>query len=101
MGQVAHLDVAGVLNPDDGKTTLFLLNRDLTKPREVEVNWEGKAGGRLLTSWVLTGDDLKAVNGFEAPNKVAPKAADKPSSTGGRINIELPPRSYSVYQWGA
>jgi alpha-N-arabinofuranosidase len=101
MGPVAHVDVVGVLNPDDGKTTLFLLNRDLTKPREIEVSWEGKAAGQLLTSSVITGEDLKAVNSFDAPNKVVPKAADKPSNAGGRTKIELPPRSYSVYQWGA
>jgi alpha-N-arabinofuranosidase len=101
MGQVPHLDVVGISNPDDGKTVLFLLNRDLSKPHEVEVNWEGAGAGRLLTSWVLTGDDLKAVNGFDAPQRVAPRAADKPTGAAGRTRLELPPRSYSVFQWGA
>jgi len=101
MGQVSHVDVAGVIDPDDGKTSLFLLNRDLTKSREIEINWEGKTPGGIVTSLVLTGDDLKAVNSFDAPNKVVPKATDKPSSAGARTKIELPPRSYSVYQWGA
>jgi len=101
MGQVSHVDVAGVIDPDDGKTTLFMLNRDLTRSREVEINWEGKTPGGIVTSLVLTGDDLKAVNSFDAPNRVVPKATDKPLSAGARTKIELPPRSYSVYQWGA
>jgi alpha-N-arabinofuranosidase len=101
MGQVPHLDVAGIFNQGDGKTVLFLLNRDLSKPHEVEVNWEGAGGGRLLASSVLTGDDLKAINSFDAPQRVAPKEADKPSTAGGHMRIELPPRSYSMYQWGA
>jgi alpha-N-arabinofuranosidase len=101
MGQVPHLDVCGLFNPEDGKIVLFCLNRDLSKGHEVEVNWEGAAGGRLLDAWVLTGDDLKAVNGFDAPQRVAPRAADKPSSAGGKVRMELPPRSYSIFRWGA
>jgi len=101
MGQVSHLDVAGVVDSDDKKITLFLLNRDLSKARELEVNWEGTTGKQLLASWVLTGDDLKAVNSFDAPQRVAPTAADKPSSAAGRTKIELPPHSYTVFQWEA
>ncbi len=101
MGQVPHLDVVGVFNPDDGKTAIFALNRDLSKAHQVEVNWEGASGARLLESWVLTGDDLKAVNSFEAPQRVAPRAAEKGSTASGRITLELPPRSYSVFQWAS
>jgi len=101
MAPVPHLDAVGIANPEDGKTVLFLLNRDLSKAREVEVNWEGEVANRLLASWVLTGDDLKAVNSFDTPQKVVPKAADKPLGAGSRTRIELPPRSYSVFQWGS
>ncbi len=99
-GQVPYLDVAGTLNPDDGTVSLFVLNRDLTKSHQLELNWEAKAGSRLLASYVLTGSDLKAVNGFDAPQRVAPQAAEKPITSGGVTKVELPPRSYSVYQWG-
>ena len=99
-GQVPYLDVAGTINPDDGTVSLFVLNRDLSKSHQLELNWEAKAGSRLLTSYVLTGSDLKAVNGFDAPQRVAPQAAEKPVTSGGVTKVELPPRSYSVYQWG-
>jgi alpha-L-arabinofuranosidase len=49
----------------------------------------------------LTGDDLKAFNSFETPQKVAPSTLDKPSITGGRAKFEVPARSYAVIQWGA
>jgi alpha-L-arabinofuranosidase len=100
MGQVSHLDVTGSFNAADGKVALFFLNRDLLKAHQVEINWEGAAGGRLLASWLLTGDDLKAVNSFEAPRKIVPQAATKTSTNAGRTTIELPPHSYSVFQWG-
>ena len=101
MGQVPYLDVAGTYNQADGSLSLFVLNRDLSKPQQFEVNWEDKTVGRLLSSFVLTGTDLKAVNGFDAPQRVVPQAADKPSTSGNRTKFEVPPRSYSVFHWGA
>ena len=100
MGPISHLDATATYDPQDGKLALFLLNRDLSKSHQIEISWEGKAGTRSLASWVITGDDLKAVNSFEAPNKVTPQAAEKPSGSAGRTILELPPHSYSVYQWG-
>ena len=99
-GQVPYVDVAGTINPDDGAVSLFVLNRDLSKSHQLELNWEAQAGRRLLFSSVLTGTDLKAVNGFDKPDRVTPRAADKPLTSGNLTRVEVPPRSYSVYQWG-
>src|SRR6266700_1431628 len=99
MDPVPYVDAAGTLNTENGQTSLFILNRDLSKAREVEVVWEDNPGTRVVTSLVLTGNDLKAVNGFDAPQRVQPQSLDKPSTTGGRTRLELPPRSYSVIQW--
>jgi hypothetical protein len=41
------------------------------------------------------------VNSFEAPQRVAPKPLDKPSTASGRTRFEVPARSYSVIQWEA
>ena len=100
MGQVPYLDVAGTVGAD-GKVSLFVLNRDLAKAHAIEVNWQDAAPARTLTSMLLTGDDLKAFNSFEAPQKVAPRALDKPSIAGGRAKFEVPARSYAVIQWGS
>ena len=101
MGQVPYLDVAGTVSSDDGKTSLFVLNRDLSKPHAIEVNWQDKAPSRALSAVLLTGDDLKASNSFDAPQRVSPRTLEKPSITGGRAKFEVPPRSYTVIQWGA
>lgn len=101
MGQVSYLDAAGTINPDDGRISLFILNRDLAKPHVVEIAWQDRAPGRLLNASVLTGDDLKASNSFESPLRVAPRQADKPTSSGGPTRVEVPARSYTVIQWGA
>jgi alpha-N-arabinofuranosidase len=101
MGQVPYLDVAGTIDPGDGKVAIFVLNRDLSKPHVVEINWQDKTPGQVLVSSVLSGTDLKAFNSFEAPKHVAPQAFDKPSTTGGRTKFEVPARSYTVIQWSA
>ena len=101
MGQVPYLDVAGTSSPEDGKVSLFILNRDLNKAHTVEINWQGRSPGSVLGSTTLTGADLKAFNTFEAPQRVAPQPMDKPSTSGGRTNLELPARSYTAIQWSA
>ena len=100
LGEVPYVDVAGTLHAESGKMALFLLNRDLAKPRQVEIVWEGSSP-RAGEAIVLTGSDLKASNTFEAPARVTPQKGEKPSNTGGRSSLELPPRSYTVVQWTA
>jgi alpha-N-arabinofuranosidase len=96
---VPYLDA--VATTEGGKTSLFILNRDLAKARAVEVVWEDQPQSRVLTSQVLTGSDLRAANGFDAPERVKPQAFEKPATSNGRTKFEVPPRSYTVIQWGA
>jgi alpha-L-arabinofuranosidase len=98
MGAVSYVDAAGTYQSDTGKIALFLLNRDLAKPHQVEIVWEGSSP-RPGDALVLTGNDLKATNTFDTPARVAPQKAEKPSTSGGRTTIELAPRSYTVIEW--
>jgi alpha-L-arabinofuranosidase len=98
MDPVPYIDSIATI-ADDGKTSLFILNRDLSKAREIEVIWEDKPGTRVLVSQVLTGNDLKAVNGFDAPERVKPQSFDQPATTNGRTRFEVPARSYTMIQW--
>jgi alpha-L-arabinofuranosidase len=99
MDKVAHVDVAGALDRETGKLSLFILNRDLSKPHEVEIVWEDAAPSRVISSSVLTGDDLKASNSFSAPQKVAPQSFTVAAANGGKTKFEVPARSYTVVQW--
>jgi alpha-L-arabinofuranosidase len=92
-GPVPFLDVAGTM---DGKTiTLFILNRDLEKARDVEIVWREVPPQKVLFSQVLTSPDLKAFNSFEDPKKVAPQPFEVPKN-----KFQVPARSYTVIQWG-
>ena len=99
MDPVPHVDVAGSFNSKDGSISLFILNRDLANAHEVEINWEDRAPSKVLNASVLTGDDLKAVNSFQTPQKVAPQTFAKPTTMGTRTKFEVPARSYTVLQW--
>jgi alpha-L-arabinofuranosidase len=99
MDPVAHLDVAGSLDHESGKLSLFILNRDLSKDHEVEVVWEDAAPARVSSASLLTGDDLKASNSFAAPQRVAPQSFTAPEVRGGRTKFEVPALSYTVIQW--
>lgn len=99
LGSVGYVDVSGSLDREGGKLALFILNRDLDKPREVEIVWEDTAPSRAVSSFVLTGDDLKAVNSFQTPNNVAPKPFPTPAISAGKSRFEVPARSYTVIQW--
>ena len=101
MGQVPYVDVAGTLSAQDGKVAIFALNRDLSKSRVVEIDWQDRIPGQVLVATVLTGTDLKAFNTFDTPQKVAPQTFAKPITSGGRTKFEVPARSYTAIQWSA
>ncbi len=96
---VAHVDVAGSLDQSDSKLSLFVLNRDLSKAHDVEVVWEDAAPARVISAFILTGDDLKASNTFAAPRRVVPQSFSAPASSQGRTRFEVPAHSYTVVQW--
>jgi alpha-N-arabinofuranosidase len=101
MDPVPYLDATATLDKKSGQTSLFILNRDLAKARQVEIVWEDSAPTRVLNSLVLTGDDLKAVNSFDAPQKVQAQTFDKPATSGGKTKFEVPARSYVLLQWSS
>jgi|SRR5579859_308940 len=99
MDHVPYVDVAATYNAESKGISVFVLNRDLAKSKEVGIQWEERAPSRVVASQILTGDDLEAFNSFEAPERVKPVAFEKPSTTGMQTRFEVPPRSYSVIQW--
>jgi alpha-N-arabinofuranosidase len=101
MDPVPYIDAVATQNPSNKQTSLFVLNRDLSKARTVELVWEGSAPTSVVNAMVLTGDDLKAVNSFDAPEKVKPQTFEKPSTSNGRTRFEVPARSYTLLQWSA
>ncbi len=99
LGGVPYVDAAATFDAATGRRALFALNRDLDRPREIEIVWESAPPQRVLAAYVLTGDDLNAVNSFSAPRRVHPQPLSAPLTRGRRTRLELPARSYAVLQW--
>jgi alpha-L-arabinofuranosidase len=97
-GPVPYIDVAGTRDKNSGQLTLFILNRDLEKPRDVEIVWRETPPQKVLFAQILTGPDLKAFNSFENPTRVAPQSLEMPKQ-GARTILQVPARSYSAIQW--
>jgi alpha-N-arabinofuranosidase len=84
-----------------GGLSLFLLNRDLT--REMEVNLEARSFGRLALSEALElrHDDLRATNTRDAAERVKPVPLQGVSVNGGHIRATLKPASWNVIHLSA
>ena len=93
--RVPYIDAAGTIDRRTGVVSLFILNRDLEKYREVDIVWREIQPKSVIFSQVLTGPDLKAFNSFENPAKVSPQAFEAPRLA-TRTTLKLPPRSYTI-----
>ncbi len=94
---VPFLDAAATLDPESGRCSVFLLNRDLERDREVELRFRDATPTRVLAAETITGTDLKAVNTFDNPRNVAGQEYDAPDA-GDTMALKLPARSYTVLQ---
>ena len=96
---VPYLDVSGTIDGENNTVSLFILNRDLENARDLELVWHETTPTRVNTCQVLTGSDLKAVNGFDAPDRVVPKPLDAPQ-VGSKMALKVPARSYVLLNLG-
>ncbi len=97
--QVPFVDVVATIDAQNGQACLLMLNRDLESERELAIEWRESPPVRVLAAETLTGQDLKAFNTFEQPQRVAPRPLD-PAKAGARMTFKLPARSYSVAHLG-
>jgi alpha-N-arabinofuranosidase len=92
---VPFLDLVATLDEAAGQAAVLMLNRDLDAARDLVLEWGDVVPTRVLACETLTGPDLKAVNTFADPRRVAPRRLDPPAA-GARMTFNLPPRSYTV-----
>jgi alpha-N-arabinofuranosidase len=93
--QVPFVDVVATHSPQNGQAALYMLNRDTSAERDIEIKWQSPTPTRVLTCETLTGRDLKAINTFERPNTVAPGKLDPPAASSSMI-FRLPAVSYTI-----
>lgn len=97
--QVPYLDVAATVDTEGKQAAVFVLNRDLDKARQLQLDWREPTPTKLLAAHTLTGNDLKATNTFENPKLVQPQDLAV-GEVGSSMTIEVPKASYSVISFG-
>jgi alpha-N-arabinofuranosidase len=94
-GAVPWVDIAATMDAKNKAAALFLFNRNLDRPQDVEVVWRDVTPSSVKAFLTMTGPDLKAGNTFADPKRVMPQAIENPK-VGSRMTLQLPARSYSV-----
>ena len=95
-GDVPLLDVAAAHDPAAGKNTIFIVNRSLTDSIALEVHWQGVKPIRFTSAQQLAGDDPKAANSWDDPNRITPQAIYAPRIIDGSAELSLPPLSFTA-----
>jgi alpha-L-arabinofuranosidase len=94
-GDVKWVDVTATIDMETKAAAVFLFNRNLEKPQDVELIWRDTTPSAVKQFLTITGPDLKAGNTFSDPKRVTPQRLEYPKA-GSRMTLQLPARSYSV-----
>jgi len=76
--------------------SLFLLNRDLEQPMQVEVESRSFPGLRVVEAETLHNDDLEASNTRDAPDRVCPAPLQDCAVRDRLLTAKLPPASWTL-----
>lgn len=86
----------------NGELTLLAVNRHFTEPLSLKLDARSFNKLRFLAHSVLTADDPKARNTFEAPEAVVPvSCTGKPIEENGIVTITLPKFSWNVVRFSS
>ena len=96
-GSVPLLDVSASHNPETGIGALFIVNRSQTEAVPLTFNWQDRRPHGSVRAWQLSGNDPKAANSFDEPERVVarPLAVE---SLGTGSELLLPPLSFTAFE---
>jgi len=95
-GAMSLLDVSASYDEANNRGAVFLVNRSQQETVTTDVVWQGAAPSRVSAVYQLSGTDPKAINTFEQPNAIVPRRLEGGPLRDGRINLRLPPLSFTV-----
>jgi alpha-N-arabinofuranosidase len=93
---VTALDVSASYDEAKKQGAVFIVNRSLDETVETEIVWQDGKAFRVAEAWQLAGNDPKAVNTWDAPNRLVAKTIPAPAVQDGRAAIKLPPLSFTA-----
>jgi alpha-N-arabinofuranosidase len=94
---VRKLDVAATVDDDAREVCLYIVNRDISDAREVEIRLDGAPPKPDVVVHTITGPDAAAVNTFEDRTRVATATDTRTIGTGSTFAAEVPALSISAF----
>jgi len=91
-GEVPALDVSASYDESNGRATVFAVNRDSENSITATLSITGRSLSGAGEGWLLTGDDPKAHNDWDAPDRVTPTTCEV-SVEDGVARVVMPPMS--------
>ena len=73
-----------------------MVNRSLTERMPIEIRWGDVAPKRIISAHQLSGDDPKAFNSWEDPNRLTTRPIYAPKIIDGVAQLSLPPLSFTA-----
>ncbi|MCY3915203.1 MAG: alpha-N-arabinofuranosidase [Chloroflexi bacterium] len=95
-GDMPLLDVSASHDDAAGKNSIFIVNRSLTERMPIEIRWGDVTPKRISSAQQLSGDDPKAFNSWEHPNRLTSRAIYAPKIIDGAAQMSLPPLSFTA-----
>ncbi len=98
---VSVIESIAVENDEKDELTIFAVNRDMEDVVELECTIAGYEGYKIKEHIVLDGDDVKASNTRENPNRVVPRSLDDNAKIDGEtLFVNIPKLSWNVIRLG-
>ena len=95
-GDMPLLDVSASHDEATGMNSIFIVNRSLTERMPIEIHWGDVTPKRITSAQQLSGDDPKAFNSWEDPNRLTTRAIYAPKIIDGAAQMSLPPLSFTA-----
>lgn len=95
-GDMPLLDVSSSYDEAAGKNAIFIVNRSLTDRMPIEIRWGDLKPKRISSAQQLSGNDPKAFNSWEHPNRLTTQAIYAPKIIDGVAQMSLPPLSFTA-----
>jgi len=94
---VPALDISASYDVETGQGALFLVNRSQTEAIVTDLTWQDGQAVQIDKAWQLTGNDPKAVNSWDVPERIVAKTIPAPTVDDDNCaTLNLPPLSFTV-----
>jgi len=95
-GEVPALDAVATYDKESGEIAVFVVNRSIDEPTELDVELSSLPPARLVEALSLSNPDYKWSATAQDDTSVMPRPNDTAKVTGNKLTATLPPVSWSM-----